>query len=69
MKERPFYKSNNKDSALFCKPCAKSISEPPSTVATQAPAKTGSKPGRLKTSLMVSGVSLLILITLMLPSA
>jgi hypothetical protein len=69
MKKRPFCSSNNKDSALSCKSCSKSIPEPPIAKLTQAPAKTGSKPGRLKTALITAGVSLLILITILLPSA
>ena len=69
MKKFPFCSSNNKDSTLFCKSCGKSMPEPPSTKAAQAPSKPFMKPGKLKTSLITAGVSLLILITVLLPSA
>jgi hypothetical protein len=69
MKEYPFFSINNNSSAISCKPCGKSIPEPPIAKINLKPAKTGRKPGTLKTTLITVGVSLLILITLMLSSA
>jgi len=69
MKKFPFCSSNNKDSTLFCKSCGKSMPEPPSTKEAQAPSKPFMKPGKLKMTLIAAGVSLLVLITVLLPSA
>jgi len=69
MKKCPFYSSNNKYNAPFCKSCGKSIPEPPIAIITKAPAKTGRKLDKLKTSLIAAGVIFLILIIVLLTSA
>jgi len=50
-------------------PLGKSMPDSPSTKAAQAPSKPFIKPGKIKTALIAAGLSLLILITVMLPSA
>ena len=69
MKKCPFCSSNNKDRALFWKSCGKNILEPPITKVTQAPSKPFMKLDKLKIALIAAGAILLILITVLVPSA